>query len=90
MNRIPCMIHGMTIETARRYITAKERIEIIVDRIHTIGDLMSMLKHAEDASINHLTAAWIGNRIKTDALMILNHLDNDFAYIRSEDIEEFE
>ena len=90
MNRTPLMIHGMTIETVKRYIKTKERIEIIIDRIHTIADLMSMLRHVEDASINHITAAWIGDRIKTDALTILDHLDNDFAFIRNEDIEELD
>jgi hypothetical protein len=58
------------------YVKLCKQIETITDRIHSIGDLMSLLKDAEDANICHLTAAWIGNQIKTDALMIVNLLDN--------------
>ena len=61
---------------ATGYAKLCEKIETITDRIHAIGDLMSLLKDAEEASISHLTAAWIGNRIKTDALKIISLLDN--------------
>jgi hypothetical protein len=66
---------------------AFKEIEILADNIHSIGDLMSLLIHAEDASINHLTAAWIGNRIKIDALKIISLLDNALGCYRNEDDE---
>ncbi len=84
------LIHGMHKETAKRYFQVREEIEIIVDRVHTIGDLMSLLRHADCATINHLTASWIGTRLKKDILKILNHLDNDFVYITRDDLEKFD
>ena len=63
-------------QTPDNHLKLKEKIEPLIDEIHAIADLMSLLKNTDPAAINHLTAAWIGNRIKTDALMILTHLEN--------------
>lgn len=79
----------MTPETAKRYVKVRQDIEILVDRIHAIGNLMSLLKDANGAVIDHLTAAWIGSRIKTDVLMILSLLD-DFAYIQLDEVKEID
>ena len=62
-------------QTPDNYLKLRQKIEPLIDEIHAIADLMSLL-NTDPAAINHLTAAWIGNRIKTDALQILTHLEN--------------
>ncbi len=74
------LIKGMTVETAMRYIKVRKEIEIIIDRIHTLGDLISMDKDT----------ALIGQRIKSDAILILRCLDICFIHITPEDLKELD
>ena len=82
----PTTPHGMNKEIAGKYIKVRNQIETLVDEIHAIADLMSLLNQADPVAINHITAAWIGNKIKADALQILTHLDNDFIDLGPEDL----
>ena len=74
------LIKGMTVETAKRYVKVRKEIEIIIDRIHTFGELVSMDKDT----------ALIGQRIESDAILILRCLDICFIHFTPEDLKELD
>ena len=77
------MINGMDIETARRYVKAIEKIEEIVDKIHCLAYMMSLLCEMEEGQvqIKPFCVGYLGKMIATDVLRITEHLDNDFVSI---------
>ena len=77
------MINGMDIDTAQRYIKAIEQIEKIVDKIHCLAYMMSLLCEIEEGQVNikPFCVGYLGKMIATDVLRITEHLDNDFVSI---------
>ena len=75
------MLNGMEKETARRYIKVLEKIEDIVDKIHAVAYLMSLLCELEEgqADIRPFTIGCLGKMIAQDVLLITSLLENDFA-----------
>ena len=74
------MIHGMSVDTARRYIQAINKIEKIVDNIHAIAYLMGVFSEIEDGvlEIKPTVVGHLGKKIANDVLKITSLLDDDF------------
>ena len=77
------MINGMDIETARRYVEAMDQIENIVDKIHCLAYMMSLLCEIEEGQveIKPFCVGYLGKMIADDVLRITECLDNEFASI---------
>ena len=74
------MIHGMSVDTARRYIQVINEIEKIVDKIHAIAYLMGVFSEIEDGvlEIKPTVVGHLGKMIANDVLKITSLLDDDF------------
>jgi uncharacterized protein Yka (UPF0111/DUF47 family) len=74
------MIHGMSIDTARRYIKIMEEIEKIVDKIHAVAYLMSAFSDIEEGTIEIKASVvgYLGKKIANDILKITSLLDDGF------------
>ncbi len=70
----------MTVEAAKRYFKVRKELDLIINRIHTFGELISMNKDTEQ----------IGNRIKADSVLILRMLDVHFVYLTDIDFSGLE
>ena len=77
------MINGMDIETARRYVEAMDQIDKIVDKVHALAYMMSLLCEIEEGQVDikPFCVGYLGKMIATDVLRITEHLDNDFVSI---------
>ncbi|MCP3923429.1 MAG: hypothetical protein GY714_12695 [Desulfobacterales bacterium] len=74
------LIKGMTVEAAKRYFKVRKELDLIINRIHTFGELISMDKDTEQ----------IGSRIKSDSVLILRMLDVHFVYLTDIDFNGLE
>jgi uncharacterized protein Yka (UPF0111/DUF47 family) len=74
------MIHGMSVDTARRYIKTIEEIEKIVDKIHAIAYLMGAFSEIEEGAIEIKSSVvgYLGKKIANDVLKIIELLDDHF------------
>jgi hypothetical protein len=77
------MINGMNMETARRYVLVMDQIEKIVDKIHALAYMMSLLCEIEEGQVHikPFCVGYFGKMIATDVLRITEYLDNDFVSI---------
>ncbi len=77
------MINGMEIETARRYIKVMDQIEEIVDKIHALAYMMSLLCEIEEGQVDikPFCVGYFGKMISHDVLFITSLLENDFVSI---------
>ena len=74
------MIHGMSVDIARRYIKTIEEIEKIVDKIYTVAYLMSAFSDIEEGAIEIKSSVvgYLGKKIANDVLKITSLLDDGF------------
>jgi hypothetical protein len=74
------MIHGMSIDTARRYIKVMEEIEKIVDKIHAVAYLMGVFSDIEDGvvEIKPTVVGYLGKQMAHEVLRITETLDDHF------------
>ena len=75
------MIKGMDLELARRYVKVMDQIEKIVDNIHAIAYIMSLLCELDEgqAHIRPYPIGYLGKMIANDVLWITSILENDFV-----------
>jgi len=75
------MIKGMEIETARRYVKTRHRVDDLVERIYTSAYTLSLLFDLpqEQININSHAIGYLGKMIADDVLKIIEHLDDHFA-----------
>jgi hypothetical protein len=74
------MIHGMSVDIARRYIKTIEEIEKIVEKIHAVASLMGAFTDIEDdvIEIKSSVVGYLGKKIANDVLRITELLDDHF------------
>jgi hypothetical protein len=74
------MIHGMSVDIARRYIKTIEEIEKIVDKIHAIAYLMGAFSDIEDGvvEIKPTVVGYLGKHMAHEVLRITEILDDHF------------
>jgi hypothetical protein len=74
------MIHGMSVDTARRYIKVMDEIEKIADKIHAVAYLMSAFSDIEEGAIEIKSSVvgYLGKKIANDILKITSLLDDGF------------
>jgi hypothetical protein len=75
------MIHGMSVDTARRYIETVDEINTIVDKIYAIAYMISLLSVIEEGSIDIKPDAvgYLGKEIAHEVVRISELLDDHFA-----------
>ena len=76
------MINGMNIETARRYLETRDKLDIIIDRIYAIAYLQSLLDDPiDEMKIDSLPLGKIGKVIAQNILKINETLDEFESFI---------
>jgi len=85
------MIHGMSVDTARRYIETIDEIGKIVDKIHAIAYMISVFSVIEDGAIEIKPDAvgFLGKEMAHEVVRITELLDDHFMS-RAEIILELE
>jgi len=75
------MIHGMSVDTARRYIETVDEINAIVDKIYAIASMISVLSVIEEGSVDIKPDAvgYLGKEIAHEVVRISELLDDHFA-----------
>ena len=74
------MIHGMSADTARRYIDTVDEINKIVDKIYALAYMLSVFSIVEDGAIDIKPDAlgYLGKEITREVVRITELLDDRF------------
>ena len=74
------MIHGMSVDTARRYIKTADEINKIVSKIHALAYMIGIFSEVEHGAIdiNPDSVGFLGKEIANDVLRISEILDDYF------------
>jgi hypothetical protein len=72
------LICGMSEQTAQRYITVRQELDILIDRIHNAGNYLSKLKTVQPAHIGK-SLALTGRSITHAMALVHDYLENEFA-----------
>ncbi len=73
------LIHGMSKETAQRYVEARKLTDQALARISAMGSLLESF--SAEARQDALATATTGKMIKETAREVITHLEEDFAYL---------
>jgi hypothetical protein len=74
----PLMICGMSEQTAQRYITVRQELDILIDRIHKAGNHLSRLETVQPVTIARFLVS-TGRSITHAMALVHDYLENEFA-----------
>jgi hypothetical protein len=75
------MIHGMSVETARRYVKCVDEINVIVNKIHSLAYMIGVFSVVEHGviDINPDVLGYLGQEIAHEVIRISEILDDHFV-----------
>jgi hypothetical protein len=76
------LICGMTTTTARRYLIARQEIDIMIKRIHKAGHWLSEFDKAQPEGLSH-TLSMMGVMIMHSTSAVHDYLENEFASLET-------
>ena len=74
------MIHGMSVETARRYVKTVDEINNIVNKVYSLAYMISVFSVVEHGAIdiNPDALGYLGKEISNEVIRISEILDDHF------------
>lgn len=74
------MIHGMSVETARRYVKTVDEINNIVNKVYSLAYMISVFTVVEHGAIdiNPDALGFLGKEISNEVIRISEILDDHF------------
>ena len=77
----PKLYYGMNIETARKYVEIRHKIDKLVDRIYAFSDISATIQDLHLNDFDPSSICFVAGLIKTDIMKINECLDDDFCSI---------
>ncbi len=83
------MIHGMNLETAKRYVETVDKINEIVNRVYALSYMVSVFSVIEPGTmdINPDAVGFLGKEISNDVIRISEILDDHFISVAGVSLE---